>query len=547
VDGVVVERNVSIRMRDGVSVRCDVYRPEEEGRYPALYAVSPYQKDLAGLPAYPAFLWRETGPIEWYVRQGYAYVLADARGTGASDEGIWEYFGPEEQTDLYDAIEWVAHQDWCTGKVGMIGQSYFGMAQWSAAVQGPPHLTCIAPYDAKIDHYRDGQYHGGIPAYGLAIIWSFGVRYNHLNGPPGPSSAERLKTDLVQAMLEHPTDDDFWRTRSPYWRLRGVDVPTFSIGSWGKNALHLRGNLMGYELVTGSKRLLVEEAGQPVRLGVVRAQRDFETPGFHERVLLPWYDHWLKGIDAGVMKGNPVTTFVSGIDEYTTWSAWPPVEIDYLRLHLRKGPAGAVASLNDGLLTADPPGAGEGATSYSYPRPDWHLGPVEFKPDGSSDSVSQVLTWTSPPLNDDVMIAGPIEMVLYASSDQRDTDFFVKIWDQAPDASGGRGGDLLLARGWLRASHRAVDEGRSIEGRPFHPHRDPEPIEPGKIYLFRIEVWPTAHVFKHAHRIRVHVVNGDSPVTDGNYNHFYGIKFGTDTIHHDSDHPSHLLLPVISV
>jgi len=545
VDGVAVDRNVAIRMRDGISIRADVYRPDEPGRYPALYAVSPYQKDLAGLPAYPAFLWRETGPIEWYVQQGYVYVLADARGTGASDQGVWEYFGPEEQTDLYDAIEWIADQDWCTGKVGMIGQSYFGMAQWSAAIQAPPSLTCIAPYDAKIDHYRDGQFHGGIPAFGLPIIWSFGVRYNHLNGPPGPESAARLKTDLVQAMLAHPTDDEFWRLRSPYWGLAGSTVPTFSIGSWGKNALHLRGNLIGYELTSGPKKLLVEEAGQPVRLGAVRAQQDFERPDFHEKVLLPWYDYWLKGHDTGVMDGPTVTTFVSGIAEYVAWSEWPPEEIEYSNLYLRRGPSGAVVSLNDGSLSQEPPLGGEGGTTYSYPRQEWHLGPVEFKPDGSSDPTSQVLTWTTEPLEQDVMIAGPIAVVLYASSDQLDTDFFVKLWDQVPRGTGQNHRDVLLARGWLRASHRELDESRSTIGRPFHPHRDPKPIEPGKVYRFDIEVWPIAHVFMTGNRIRLQIANGDSSVTDGNYSHFYGLKFGSDTILHDADHPSHVVLPII--
>ncbi len=545
VDGVAVDRNVAIRMRDGISIRADVYRPDEPGRYPALYAVSPYQKDLAGLPAYPAFLWRETGPIEWYVQQGYVYVLADARGTGASDQGVWEYFGPEEQTDLYDAIEWIAGQNWCTGKVGMIGQSYFGMAQWSAAIQAPPSLACIAPYDAKIDHYRDGQFHGGIPAFGLPIIWSFGVRYNHLNGPPGPESAARLKTDLVQAMLAHPTDDEFWRLRSPYWGLAGSTVPTFSIGSWGKNALHLRGNLIGYELTSGPKKLLVEEAGQPVRLGAVRAQQDFERPEFHEKVLLPWYDYWLKGHDTGVMDDAPVTTFVSGIAEYVAWSEWPPKEIEYSNLYLRRRPSGAVVSLNDGSLSQEPPLSGEGGTTYSYPRQEWHLGPVEFKPDGSSDPTSQVLTWTTEPLEQDVMIAGPIAVVLYASSDQLDTDFFVKLWDQVPSGTGQNHRDVLLARGWLRASHRELDESRSTIGRPFHPHRDPKPIEPGKVYRFDIEVWPIAHVFVTGNRIRLQLTNGDSSVTDGNYSHFYGLKFGSDTILHDADNPSHVVLPIM--
>ncbi|HCV25759.1 MAG TPA: hypothetical protein DGN59_20070, partial [Candidatus Latescibacteria bacterium] len=448
-------------------------------------------------------------------------------------------------TDLYDAIEWIAGQNWCTGKVGMIGQSYFGMAQWSAAIQAPPSLACIAPYDAKIDHYRDGQFHGGIPAFGLPIIWSFGVRYNHLNGPPGPESAARLKTDLVQAMLAHPTDDEFWRLRSPYWGLAGSTVPTFSIGSWGKNALHLRGNLIGYELTSGPKKLLVEEAGQSVRLGAVRAQQDFERPEFHEKVLLPWYDYWLKGHDTGVMDDAPVTTFVSGIAEYVAWSEWPPKEIEYSNLYLRRRPSGAVVSLNDGSLSQEPPLSGEGGTTYSYPRQEWHLGPVEFKPDGSSDPTSQVLTWTTEPLEQDVMIAGPIAVVLYASSDQLDTDFFVKLWDQVPSGTGQNHRDVLLARGWLRASHRELDESRSTIGRPFHPHRDPKPIEPGKVYRFDIEVWPIAHVFVTGNRIRLQLTNGDSSVTDGNYSHFYGLKFGSDTILHDADNPSHVVLPIM--
>jgi len=420
---------------------------------------------------------------------------------------------------------------------------------WDGPVErrypGPPSLACIAPYDAKIDHYRDGQFHGGIPAFGLPIIWSFGVRYNHLNGPPGPESAARLKTDLVQAMLAHPTDDEFWRLRSPYWGLAGSTVPTFSIGSWGKNALHLRGNLIGYELTSGPKKLLVEEAGQPVRLGAVRAQQDFERPEFHEKVLLPWYDYWLKGHDTGVMDDAPVTTFVSGIAEYVAWSEWPPKEIEYSNLYLRRRPSGAVVSLNDGSLSQEPPLSGEGGTTYSYPRQEWHLGPVEFKPDGSSDPTSQVLTWTTEPLEQDVMIAGPIAVVLYASSDQLDTDFFVKLWDQVPSGTGQNHRDVLLARGWLRASHRELDESRSTIGRPFHPHRDPKPIEPGKVYRFDIEVWPITHVFVTGNRIRLQLTNGDSSVTDGNYSHFYGLKFGSDTILHDADNPSHVVLPIM--
>ena len=161
------------------------------------------------------------------------------------------------------------------------------------------------------------------------------------------------------------------------------------------------------------------------------------------------------------------------------------------------------------------------------------------------DPVSQVLTWTSAELEQDVTIAGPSTMVVYASSDQVDTDFFIKLWDQGPASANGRRNDVILTRGWLRASHRALDPERSQPNRPFHPHTDPERIEPGEIYRFDIEIFATAHVFKTGHRIRLSVVNGDSAITDGNYTHFYNMKHGSDTILHDADHPSHLILPVI--
>jgi predicted acyl esterase len=544
VAGVRVDRDVMIPMRDGVHLACDVYRPDHGRPCPVLYAVSCYQKDLAGLPAVAAYPWRETGPIEWYVAHDYVYALADARGTGRSVEGRWAYMDQAEQTDLYDAVEWLAAQPWSTGRVGMIGQSYYGMVQWHAAVQAPPHLACIAPYDAHVDHYRDGDYHGGIPAHGLATIWSFQVRHNHVYGPPGPEAARRLSTDLVEALLQRPTDDDWWRSRAPFWRLGAVTVPTFSIGSWGKNSLHLRGNLIGYEQVRGPRKLLVEGAAGPVRLGVVKAQEEFEDPAFHERVLLPWYEHWLKGVENGVMDGPPVRLWVSGADEYRDESEWPPAGVEWERWHLRRGPAGAVRSLNDGLLAPSPPAPGEGSVWYAYPDPLWHLGPVVVRPDGSTDATSRVLTWTSPPLERELEVIGPISLVLYAASDQPDTDFFVKLWDQWPGDVDGEPRARLLTRGWLRASHRALDEERSRPWRPFHPHRDPRPIEPGAVYRLDIEIWPIAHVFGRGHRMRLHLTNGDSSVTDGNYTHFYGLKCGRDTIFHDAERPSHLLLPV---
>jgi uncharacterized protein len=156
-----LERDVKVTMRDGVRISLCVYRPQREGRVPALFAASPYQHEFDAVPAFPLFLWRETGPIEWYVEQGYAYVHADVRGSGRS-EGEFAFMDFTEQQDYVELIAWIARQPWCNGRIGGIGQSYYAMAQWLMATLDPPGLACIAPYDGLVDQYRCSNYHGGI-------------------------------------------------------------------------------------------------------------------------------------------------------------------------------------------------------------------------------------------------------------------------------------------------------------------------------------------------------------------------------------------------
>jgi hypothetical protein len=549
VEGVRVDRDVRVRMRDGVELCADIYRPDDADgqRHPVLLALSPYQKDLAGMPALPMYPTRETGPIEWYVQRGYVYVLADIRGTGKSG-GEWELLGRREQQDLHDVVEWVAEQPWSTGKVGMIGQSYFAMVQWLTAIQRPPHLTCIVPYDASIDQYRDVAFHGGIPSSGFFSVWSFLVRGMHALGPRGSEGLAKQR-NIDRDLLEHLTDDEFWRERSAYWRLDQIEVPVFSIGNWGKHSLHLRGNILGFESVDVPKRLYVEEGAQPAQLNVAKALMDFESTEFHERLLLPWYDHWLKGEDTGVMDGPAVRLHISGADEEQAFDSWPPPGVQYVPYYLSAARSGAVDSLNDGSLTTEAPSEDDASTSYAYPQPEWHVGTTMVNPNGVPNQVARILTFTTAPLEQDLRTIGPVKLVLFASSDQIDTDFFVRLTDQAPDGTphppGAAPPGHVLTRGWLMASHRELDEERSTEVRPFHTHRDPQPLEPGTIYRFDIEVWPVGHVFERGHRIRLELANGDSPITEGLFNHFYGLKYGTDTIHHDATSQSHLVLPVV--
>jgi predicted acyl esterase len=539
-----VEKGITVRMRDGVRISLCVYRSDADGRFPALFAASPYQYEMDDVPAYPLFLWRETGPVEWYVSQGYAYVHADVRGSGQS-EGEFEFMGLNEQQDYLELIAWIVAQPWCNGRVGGIGQSYYAMAQWLMATYNPPGLACIAPYDGLVDQYRGSNYHGGIYC-SYRSVWYTSLRADNQHRLAGRHGRPPMKFDLVGEIINHPLDDEFWRQRSPYWRLDKIKCPVLSVGHWGKMGLHLRGNILGYEEVKAPKKLVVTGARN-----TFEAHRMFDQVEFHEKELLPFYDLHLKGANNGFMDADPVKLFVRGANVWRTQEAWPP-RATSVAYYLRHGPSGSVTSLNDGALSAEKPAADEAPTSYTYPDWEWVNGVAVIGPDGRVDPARRVLTFTSAPLDNDLDVTGPIVLKLYASSTAIDTQFIVKLTDQHPQspearAKGEQPAFTPVSKGWLKASHREKDAGRSKPERPFYTHTNPQPLTPGEIYAFDIEVLPVAYVFKQGHRIRLELANGDSPATDGVFSHpYHPSLMGTDTFHHDGAHASCLVLPVIA-
>jgi len=539
----IVKQDVLVAMRDGVRISLCIYRPAAPGRVPALFAASPYQHEFDTVPAYPLFLWRETGPVEWYVSQGYAYVHADVRGSGRS-EGTFGFMDRTEQRDYVELIAWICRQDWCSGKVGGIGQSYYAVAQWHMAADNPPGLACIVPYDGLVDQYRCSNYHGGIFC-SYRPGWYIGLLANSQHRPAGRAGRARMSADLVGDIVEHTLDDDWWKERSPFERLGEIKVPVLSIGHWGKMGLHLRGNILGYEAVRAPKKLLVTGA-----LNVHQAHHMFDQVEFHEKELLPFYDHHLKGIDNGVMDQAPVRIFVRNTGKFREEPEWPLTRAQYTPFYLRKEPSGSVTSLNDGGLSREQPGRDEPATRYSYPDWEWRNGVVAFV-DGRPDPVRRVLTFTSAPLDADIEVTGPIVLKLYASSDQIDTQFIVKLVEQHPqDAAARTKGEqpasTNVSKGWLKASHREKDVARTSEMRPFYTHANPQPLTPGEVYQFDIEVLPISYVFRKGHRIRLEIVNGDSPLTDAVFSHpYHPTQIGSDTVHHDAAHASCILLPVV--
>ena len=538
-------KEFSITVRDGTPIGVAVYSPEGGGRFPALLAASPYRYDNNALPAGPQFLWRETGPIELYVKHGYAYVHMDVRGSGRSG-GRFEFLGRNEQNDLHDVIQWIASQPWSSGKVGGLGQSYFCMSQWWMGIGAPPALACLGAYDGLNDPYRASCYQGGIPGQFFPGYWWNQNRI--INRFPANGAAPRVQeTDLDALVSAHPAYDDFWRERCAAERLHEIKVPLYSIGIWGKVDLHTRGNIDGFRRAQGPRKLQMR--GPP---NAWAANAEFNGVEMHEKVLLPFYNRFLKGEKTGWDDRPAIEYFVRNANVFRTADTWPPAGVKYKSWFLGAEKSGSVTSLNDGSLSISQPSSSEN-TSYNYPNPGWVSGVVGFGPSGppNFDPARRVLTFCSPALESDLEIAGPIKLVLYASSTRNDTDFIVKLSEQFPQsaeerAKGINPGFQVVTKGWLRASHRALDEKRSTEMEPYHSHARPEPIKPNEVVRFDISIEPNAFRFRKGNRIRLELANGDSPITDVLWTHYYQPdKIGQDTVWHSAKYPSALVLPVM--
>jgi uncharacterized protein len=536
-------REVKIRVHDGVDIAVALYMPDGEGPFPVVLAASPYRYDNNTLPATPQFLWRETGPIGLYVERGYVYAQMDVRGCGKSG-GEFQLLARAEQRDLYDVIEWLGHRPWSNGKVGGIGQSYFCMLQWWMAIQKPPSLACIAAFDGLNDPYRASVYQGGIPGDFFGSYWWNQNRIINANPANGEFPREQA-ADLNLLLQQHPTYDDFWRARCAAEHLHRIEVPLYSVGVWGKVDLHTRGNIEGFRRARGPKKLKM--IGPP---NAFVANREFNSPELHEKLLLPFYDHYLKGLDTDYGARPAVEYFVRGADAVRTAETWPPPGARHVTWHLSGAKSESLTSLNDGTLARESAGGAE-TTTYSYPDPGWMLGVVGFGPNSQPDPARRVLTFTTAPLAEDLEIVGPIKLTLFASSTRSDTDFFIKLSEQMPQPAEDRAKGLnpasyWITKGWLRASHRALDPAKSTAMEPYHTHASPEPMVPGQVYQFDISIEPMAHRFKTGNRVRLEIVNGDSAVTDVLWTHYYAPnKIGADTIHHSAQYPSALTLPVM--
>ncbi len=563
-----IDWDVPIAMDDGVVLRGDVFRPDAEGRFPVIMTHGPYAKWLAfqdGFPRQWANLesehpdalagsssqhqnWETVDPEKW-VPDGYVVIRVDSRGAGRSP-GYLDIFSSQETTDYYQCIEWAAAQPWSTGKVGLLGVSYYAINQWQVAALQPPHLTAICPWEGGSDFYRDFTRHGGIlnvfvrqwyPPQVAGVqhgVGERGPRHRATGGlAAGPETLtdaelKASRADTPAAVLAHQLVDDYYRERSP--ELENITVPVLSAANWAHH-LHTRGNFEGYARA-GSTQKWLEAHG-------LQHWAEFYTD-YGVRLQKRFFGHFLKGEDTGWDSQPPVLLQVRNVDGSFTERAeheWPIARTQWTRYYL---------DIGRGQLGEQP-----GATEHS----------VTF------DALGDGLQFWTPPLDQDLELTGPAAARLVIASSTGDADIFLTLRVSDPDGRdvtfvSGQDPHGCVGFGWLRASHRKTDPDRSLPHRPWHTHDERQPLTPAEPVSLDVEIWPTSVVIPAGYRLGVMVQGHDFELPgDGPWPTAFGVTMrgngifvhddpadrppevfgGATTLISGGASPSYLLLPVI--
>ncbi len=561
----IVQNNVAVPMMDGINLLANVYRPSGAGRYPVIVTMSSYGKDNRPAEALSGMLHQELGynpqfcshgsdckyltwetpdPERW-VPHGYVIVNVDSRGAGRSP-GFLDPYSPQETRDYYDAIEWAGVQPWSSGKVGLLGLSYYAVVQWHVAALHPPHLAAIIPWEGFNDYYRDATHQGGIlcTSFWHDIWWPLvrrdqrgnpggfidSLTHERTNGSPlNPSLLPGNRVHLLEQFAAHDLDDEWMKERTPL--LERIEVPLLSAGNWGGLGHHLRGNTNGYQRSSSKQKWLNMHVGEHFEA--------FYSPEGHA-LQKRFLDHFLKGIDNGWEK-QPRFTYVA------------------------RNPHG-----NSIRSATDFPIPGTQWTRYYLDARSRAMGPRVSRAQSSASYqalTSDGLRFTTPPFAEETEITGPVSARLWVSSSTEDMDLFLTLRAFGPHGKeltfqGSDDPAAPITQGWLRVSHRKEDPARSHPGQPWQTHDEPQMLTPGSVYAVNVEIWPTNVVLPKGYRLTLVVEGRDferrglPPMVrngipyggSGSYLHthrdpvLYG---GTNTVLTGPSYDSHLLLPII--
>lgn len=554
-------------MRDGVKLSVDIYRPDIEGRHPAILLHTPYSNNSPG--------W--TDRARGFARRGYVVALSDCRGRFDS-EGEWDPFGAKHKTDGFDLVEWLAKQPWCNGNVGMMGQSYLGWTQWWTATQAPPSLKAIVPEVAPPDALANAPYQNGVLVCWM-MDWAASQAGRTVQaagpGPYGGFVASRQKDFLElpyiklcerRGALDAPWFETWIRdnlSTSQYWKgisyqspesYAKVTVPSLNVTGWF-DANH-PGAPMNY---TAMKKFGGTAEARKPRMVIGpwmhawNSTRKLSGIDFGPDAIIDWngyvarwFDRYLKGIKNGGEEDAPVHVFVMGRNRWYAEKDWPLPQTQWKKFYLHSG--GKANTLEgDGTLDPEVP-AEEPADNYIHnpanPVPDAFLnGHIDGPTDIRRGALRKdVLVYTSQPLGEDLEVTGPIEAKLFAATSAKDTDWMIRLVDVHPNDH-----CALLCDGVLRARCRDPKNAGAFNAAQLSE------IEPNKVYEYTLSFWRgTGNVFLKGHRMRIEISSSFFPYylpNPGTGEDNVGLQtrkvIAEQKILHDAKHPSHVVLPII--
>ncbi|MFB6098996.1 MAG: CocE/NonD family hydrolase, partial [Salinibacter sp.] len=536
---------------------------------------------------------------KFFARRGYAVVIQDVRGRYHSEGTFYPYRsgGYAEAKDGYDTVEWAADQSWSNGEVGTFGASYAAGTQWALAHNErlPPHLVAMAPGYSVASYYGQGAYSGGAALLAHNMDYTNGLALRGLRPPDaeeeqssGPLLAaqeamQQLYWDLpvrpfkphqragVEWLNEgwhaHETYGDYWKAQDHTRHYDKIDIPVLNRGGWYD--IFCQGVVWNYrgvrtEGATSAARRQVRLIMGPYTHGAEGRRAQGQVTGAAHyfppnatystnRVLLRWFNYHLKEKKTAMANGPRVQLYVPGLDEWVGAADFPLPQTQFTRYYLHsQGDANVESWKTRGHLTTTAPNTQEPVDFYRYDPTDPvpSVGGYNSHSDGGVADRAKVyrgrddiLIYQTDILEQDVAVVGPITVTLYASTSARDTDFVVNLTDVNPEA---RAGALWVAEGARRGRIGSVE----ADPRALSTYSEVKLLEPGKVYAWKIAVWPTARVFEAGHRIRIEISSSNFPRYSRNLNTGKGLTGSKSTdalqiIHHDPEHPSHVKLPIV--
>ena len=548
------QKNIEIIMGDGTILRHNMTRPDIDGKFPVLLERTPYNKEGGSENG--------VGSPEFFAARGYVVIIQDVRGRFASDGDFYPFKddGNGSNKDGYDTVEWLANQDWSTGKIGTIGGSYSGATQYRNAISNPPNVKAMFVRESSADYSEEWVYRGGAFELGFNLGWAHRVtlsNLNHLVTDEKHEETEKMLIDIENNLddwhkkiplfptkyfnglsdwyndwLENPPPSDYWKEFDMSDHFGNIDIPIYHLGGWFD--VFLNGTLKFYQGVSKNGKSDKTKQNQRLIVGPwvhgptninnrFAGEFDFGPDAaldFNE-LRLPWFDFWLKGKNNGIDETKKINFFVMGKNEWKQADEWPLKNTTYTKYYFNKKLNGEIKSLYSGTLS-DKKEIENSQLSFTnnLNNPVPSLGGNTLSiPNGVFEHSSvdkQCITFSTDPLENELEVTGPVSAEIYVNSDQENSDWVVRLCDV--DQSGY---SRLVCDGIFR-SHATS----------------------GEIQKIKIDMWATSNMFLKGHSLRISVTSSCFPRFDRALNN--GSEESKNNILCGGSNASYITLPIIN-